>query len=661
MKERLLSLYKKHKDVIPYLIFGVLTTAVNVVSYALLTRVVHLSTIVSVIVAWFLAVLFAYLTNRKWVFKSKAKTRKEIAREVVSFFSCRLATGVLDWLIMLVFVDGLHFNDIIIKIIANIIVIVLNYVASKMVIFKSSAKNVPLNVRLSSVLKWSVYGLLSGLLLIIFGIVLTFPGDKYARKIEFLLPNIVLLIISAAFFVGLALFVKRTKLKIFKRRDYTVINVLSVILFCALIYITLNTCFYPGWDAGGVLGHARTMSFGQEASFNHYYSLWPNQQLLLMIDAVFLRLSRAIGIVSNDGDLMGLVALQCLLMVIAGNLIYRILYKKTKSKQCAFVGWIIFLLLIGFSAWVNVPYTDSLAICFPVFIYYCYLKKEESGKHKAWWWALIGALSYLGYKTKPTVLIMLIAIIAGEFVFGIAKREKGRMAQMAKGGAALLASVIISSQVFAFAFRLTGIESNSDYNVGALHLVMMGLNKDTCGAWNSKDVTFSYGFGDDREGRKKAQIEEIKKRLGDFGVSGLLEFETNKALSIFNDGTFAWGHEGNFYAETYPLKNTKAGPFLRDLFYHTGKKNKILATVQQAVWLFVLGLCALAVFLKKNKNMTILVISLIGIILFNFIFEMRARYLLVFVPVFIVVATMVLWQLLDRKKRKKIARRKAQS
>ena len=130
------SLYEKYKDLIPYAFFGVCTTAVNVVSYWIFARLLGCPVMFSTIVAWILAVLFAYVTNRKWVFHSEAEGSKEILKEMVSFFLCRLATGVLDWLCMFVFVDLLHWNDVLIKFLANVLVIILNYVASKLVIFR---------------------------------------------------------------------------------------------------------------------------------------------------------------------------------------------------------------------------------------------------------------------------------------------------------------------------------------------------------------------------------------------------------------------------------------------------------------------------------------------------------------------------------------------
>lgn len=128
--------WDKYKDVILYLVFGVFTTVVNIVVYWVAVHVLGTSVMVGTVAAWALAVFFAYVTNRSMVFHSAASGASEIVKEITSFFACRLGTGVVDWVIMFVFVTVLHFNDMIVKIVANFIVIVLNYVLSKFVIFK---------------------------------------------------------------------------------------------------------------------------------------------------------------------------------------------------------------------------------------------------------------------------------------------------------------------------------------------------------------------------------------------------------------------------------------------------------------------------------------------------------------------------------------------
>ena len=126
MKELLM----KYKEIIMYLVFGVLTTVVNIVVYFLSAELLHINYLISNALAWFLSVLFAYITNRKYVFESSSQN---ILKEAVSFFSSRLATGILDMVLMWLFV---YFNVVIAKVIVNVIVVVLNYVLSKLVVFK---------------------------------------------------------------------------------------------------------------------------------------------------------------------------------------------------------------------------------------------------------------------------------------------------------------------------------------------------------------------------------------------------------------------------------------------------------------------------------------------------------------------------------------------
>ena len=129
------ALLRRYKSQLLYLFFGGCTTLVNVVVYGVCTRMASLSTTVSTVIAWVVSVLFAYITNRTWVFESRARTVPGVLRELWSFLLCRLVTGALDLLIMYLCVDLLGLPDIPIKLLSNLLVIVLNYVASKLIIF----------------------------------------------------------------------------------------------------------------------------------------------------------------------------------------------------------------------------------------------------------------------------------------------------------------------------------------------------------------------------------------------------------------------------------------------------------------------------------------------------------------------------------------------
>lgn len=133
--------YQNHKQIILYLFFGICTTAINTVCYGVLYELLHVDNIPSTILAWLAAVVFAFITNKVYVFESKRTTASERLREFVSFFGCRIMTGMLDVVIMVVAVDYMKWNSLIWKLISNIIVTIINYVASKFLVFKNGSKN----------------------------------------------------------------------------------------------------------------------------------------------------------------------------------------------------------------------------------------------------------------------------------------------------------------------------------------------------------------------------------------------------------------------------------------------------------------------------------------------------------------------------------------
>ena len=128
----MMKIFKKYKEQLLYIVFGIATTLVNFFAYFLLSKLGFL-TAISTVLAWILSVFFAFFTNRRYVFKAE---KNAFLKQFLSFFSMRIATGVLDLLIMLLFVDVFKFNDLLIKILSNILVIILNYIFSKFWVFK---------------------------------------------------------------------------------------------------------------------------------------------------------------------------------------------------------------------------------------------------------------------------------------------------------------------------------------------------------------------------------------------------------------------------------------------------------------------------------------------------------------------------------------------
>lgn len=134
------NMYIKYKEIINYLIFGVLTTVVSLATYYLLVFTIlnpdnPIELQIANIISWITCVTFAYVTNRKYVFDSK---EKNILKEMIKFYSARLLVLPIDMGFMYIFVSKLHYNDKIIKIIVQIIIIITNYILSKLLVFKEN-------------------------------------------------------------------------------------------------------------------------------------------------------------------------------------------------------------------------------------------------------------------------------------------------------------------------------------------------------------------------------------------------------------------------------------------------------------------------------------------------------------------------------------------
>ena len=128
------GLCRQYRELLSYLVFGVLTTAVNYLSYLVISPF-FTYTGVPTVIAWLLSIIFAYLTNRRFVFQSKARG-KTVLKEAGSFFTARVMSGVMDVIIMAVFADWIGFDDRVVKLASNVLVVIFNYVASKLVVFR---------------------------------------------------------------------------------------------------------------------------------------------------------------------------------------------------------------------------------------------------------------------------------------------------------------------------------------------------------------------------------------------------------------------------------------------------------------------------------------------------------------------------------------------
>lgn len=136
--KKIIELFKKYREIILYLIIGGLTTLLNIGAYWVCASPLALPTILSNVIAWTVGVIFAYFTNKIFVFESKSFKPNVFFKEFALFVLARVTTGVIDTGIMYLFVDALALGkyEMWIKLASNVIVIILNYVFSKLIVFR---------------------------------------------------------------------------------------------------------------------------------------------------------------------------------------------------------------------------------------------------------------------------------------------------------------------------------------------------------------------------------------------------------------------------------------------------------------------------------------------------------------------------------------------
>lgn len=467
------------------------------------------------------------------------------------------------------------------------------------------------------------------------------PVLTYFCKKTFYYQNITIIILDILTVYILYTVIKYTKKyysEFVKANSEKIILICTIILFFIQLFIGYNILFYTGWDVGGmIIPAARSIAYGGAMdSYNGYFSVYPNNILLVWIQSKIFYFANYFSTGNLELGLMFSLVVNSFISCLAGWLIYRCVTILT-NKKWALCSWVIFFLLIGTSAWIVIPYSDSFGLFLPILIFFIYIRKFEE-KNILLKWFLIGITSFVGYHIKPQVIIIFIAIIIVEvFKFIFAKNAEKNKKMIIAG--ILAVSIIFTGIFYSIVVKQTGFTINNQLTFGMEHFAMMGMNPERDGIYDYDDVVYSSSQATP-EARKKADISKIQERLKNFGFIGYAKFLEKKALVNYGDGTFAWGEEGQFYTQIFDNPSAISG-VLKSFYYNDANHYYILSTFEQAIWIAVIFSMLGLVFIKKNKldkKVVILMMSLIGLTIFEMIFEARARYLYIYAPIFIVLS-----------------------
>lgn len=466
---------------------------------------------------------------------------------------------------------------------------------------------------------------------------------EYVCKKQFFISNICIMLLFAlvcitCFFLKKTISFRKLSGFILQYTDRIVI-IVAVSFFFLQLYISYNIFFVTGWDSGAyVIPAARLVSQHAELgeSINSYFSMYPNNLFLVNIYALILKVNEKVGIFCGEDQLMSIVFCNCLISSLTCILIYKS-GKKITNVSYAFWGYLISLVLIALSPWGVICYSDSFVLFIPILILYVYI----SGIPVFWKTVSLLICGYIGYSIKPQAIICLIAVlIACILQIDRTMSKKKEYIQMFCGVVVSVLMITCMSYSLNKIYEKEGFILDSQKKMGMTHFLMMGMNPDTLGVWNGEDVEISSECRTSQE-RTQKNLDVVRERLKSFGMGGYFKLLSQKMLTNFNDGTFAWGEEGSFYAIMTADKNTAIAPRLKAAFYNNGAHFWLYSGMVQFVWIIVLILCffkSITSVLDKDKmknSELAICLSLIGIIIFELLFEARARYIYIYVPLFI--------------------------
>lgn len=496
--------------------------------------------------------------------------------------------------------------------------------------------------RKNSVWYTEAIGMLYGLMMAgILAICFVFPWIAYARKWEGGASNWILLPCASVIFLMCMPALSRLRIKEHKA---------GLFLLCLLagvlqIFLVSRYYFYSDWDVETIVDCALAMVDGHDVSrHSNYFSMCQNNLVLVTLFGMVGRLAALLGMAEHA--YFAILIFQCVINWITSILLCTLVYRLSQSEFAAATACLFYSILVGISPWVSIPYSDSAALVLPTALLALYVMMKKTGAVGLIRLFLMAFLTYFGYRIKPHVLILLIAIVMVEGLETIRERRLKIGIGTMKGAASCAMGLFCAMLLCNTMAAQVKVEIDENKSLGLTHYLMMGMNTEEFGAFYQRDVSNSWRM-ETREARREMNLRVMAERIEEMGPVGFAQLMIRKTLTNYNDGTFCWGGEGAFYREVLPEPDGFFAPLMRNLFYgpkevyhgEYGRYYGLWRNVVQAAWLLVLLLTIAGAWSRKNKAVAVTMLAIIGLTIFEMLFEARARYLYGYVPLYILLAS----------------------
>lgn len=427
-----------------------------------------------------------------------------------------------------------------------------------------------------------------------------------------------------------------------------------LICFLLQLILTYNIFVYTGLDTSILRKAAMHFANGSFDSFYNleYFQRTPNNLFLYILNIWFYKL----GLLLNINGFILFSYFCNLLTALSVFLTGMTVWNLTGNVGITRFSYVVSILLFGLSPWIMVPYSDTLSIFGPILTLYLYVTLPRTGIPAYLKYFLLLFIPLFMYNLKPLNIILLIAIVIAE-VLHLKKTFFMRKNLL------LLAAAICSVAVLSIALQ-KGAETYTRYvaddskRMPISYYLVLGTDYNTYGAWSAFSAEYMLAPSTQEE-KNAAALSLIKQRFSEAGITGYLHHYINKIHLFYNDGTFGWG-AGGFFEEFLPEKNSSLSPLLRNIFYPCndygltmtsysyGKYYVYYALFTQFLWINILVFSGFLILSRKaagSKYVLALSVALIGVFLFDMLFETSTRLMYSQIPLYIVAASIGLCNL----------------
>ena len=416
-----------------------------------------------------------------------------------------------------------------------------------------------------------------------------------------------------------------------------------------------------------------------------YYSRYANNLFLTYIFLNIYKFSKVIGI--YNGYFL-LLFIQSIIFSIGGYLIYKIanMYFKERYKIYSVCTWIIYMIIVGLSPHIVLTYSDGIGMFLSLLLTYIIFKLEDrkiliNNKEiirnrilKTILILFFTNLTIISYYIKPQIIIVSIAygiIKLMNIILSIIKKyiiklktikskkiinNKNKIQTNIYYIIIILLIILTGYMTYTYirkANNSMGIDVDKEKRFNITHYAMLGWNTESKGVFTIKDENFS-GEYEKLKDREKANIEELKKRINEMGIGGVINQIARKILTNYNDGTFSGVATFVYIRDEYNIQglDNNLSEFLKNVYYERGKYNQIYTQIMQCLWISILIFNMFSYNDSKSRKIAIIILALIGLFLFETIFEARSRYIFVYVPLYIFIGVIGIKNIVNWTSRK---------